>query len=593
MSGEDRKRELLAELEKRKVRAQRFGEPTEEIERKIQRIERFGLDAADAAGVSKIGSELRGSKRGRTTAEEPPTKQKARAAEPQVSVRHLLTRKKSLLLVGGARNASVFLSKTSMTRNASSAKRVLDLHPRRIIIAHTPQMPPAHSSACSICGAQPSKYTCPYCSATTCTFECFSAHKTNRVCAHARFEHAKPKPGPPRSLLRQGHSYDYVSMKDYNYNTMIQDYQFLNDVGRMVSQTGRDIADSRMMPTQGAQKPRTAAQHRREHLARHLAFRKLPIMLLPDGMSRRMENRTLWEPKRTLLSFSVAFACPRAKQSADPVLARFRDGFVLHGQPSTADLFRILMDELERSSASASGVSLTQWCVRMPSQEQKRRRTAEDHIRTTWRISRQLLEHLSLSIPPGTLDAGIYNALPDDAVLLMRIYPSRLRNESTPRFLDWWHRKGAMQERDERIERIEPSGPIVPLHVLDNVPHFANTDAPEEEARSPRRTLVRLATGGSNGALPIEQTLRRLPYDFGIVEFPELELWSKQNMLQAERRGEIHVLILHPKQATDTPVGAGSPEEPSGPEMLLHQEKKKATPPAAPTLVSYASSEED
>lgn len=137
MSGEDRKRDLLAELEKRKARAQRFGEPTEEIERKIQRIQRFGLEAADAAGVSKIGSELRGSKRGRTTAEEPPTKQKAHVAESHVSVRRLLTRKKSLLPAGDVLSASVFRSRTSMTRSASSAKRVLDLHPRRNIIAHT------------------------------------------------------------------------------------------------------------------------------------------------------------------------------------------------------------------------------------------------------------------------------------------------------------------------------------------------------------------------------------------------------------------------------------------------------------------------
>lgn len=150
-----------------------------------------------------------------------------------------------------------------------------------------------------------------------------------------------------------------------------------------------------------------------------------------------------------------------------------------------------------------------------------------------------------------------------------------------------------MQERDERIERITHSGPIVPLHVLDNVSQFANTDAPEEEAQSPRRTLVRLAAGGSSEPLPIEQTLRRLPYDFGIVEFPELEMWSKHNMLQAERRGEIHVLILHPKQPADTPEAPGATEGPSGPEMPQPQEETKATPPAAPTLVSYASSEED
>ncbi|WFD36420.1 Box C/D snoRNA accumulation [Malassezia cuniculi] len=420
-------------------------------------------------------------------------------------------------------------------------------------------MPPAHTSACGVCGAPSSKYTCPYCSVTTCTFDCFSKHKSSRVCTHARTEHATPKPGPPRSLLRQGQAYDYVSMKDYTYNNLVQDYQFLSDIGRMVSQTGRSIAGARMMPSaQGPQQPRTAAQHRREHLSRQLAARKLPIMLLPDGMSRRAENRTSWDGKKSLLTFTVSLAFPRARRSDVPALAKLSSGSVLHNQPSTSDLFRIAMDELEQTSAALADQSLAQWSLGHGN-AQKRRRTAADDARTTWRISRQLLEQIGLAIPPGTLEAGVYHTLPDDAVLLMRIYPSRLRNESTPRFLEWWHRKGAAQDRDERHERMAHSGshsdnysgPIVPLHVLDNVSRLAGTDAPEEEVKASTRTLVRVATGGSADSIPIEETLRRLPLDYGIVEFPELELWPKQSMLQAERKGEIYILILHPKASPD------------------------------------------
>lgn len=91
-SDEERKRTQLAELEKRKARALRFGEPVEDIERKIQRIERFGLEAQDAAGIAKIDTELRGAKRGRSTQEERPAKATKGAAAPapaaeQVSVR--------------------------------------------------------------------------------------------------------------------------------------------------------------------------------------------------------------------------------------------------------------------------------------------------------------------------------------------------------------------------------------------------------------------------------------------------------------------------------------------------------------------------
>lgn len=383
-------------------------------------------------------------------------------------------------------------------------------------------------------------------------------------------------------MLRTGHSYDYVSMKDYNYNTLVQDYQFLSDVGRMVAQTGRDIADARILPSANGQKLRTAAQHRREHLAKQLSYRKLPVMLLPDGMSRRMENRSVWEPKRSALYLSAAFAFPRAKATSDPALARLSNGIVLHGQPSTSDMFRMLMDELENASAQAAGTSLAQWCVGAPENTQKRRRTAEDDARTTWRISKQLIEHLGLAIPHGTLDVGIYCALPDDAVLLLRIYPSKLRNESTPRFLEWWHKKGAARERGERFERMARSGPVVPLHVLDNVSRISGVDAPEDDERAPTRTLVRVETGGNSEAIPIEETLHRLPLDFGIVEFPELELWPKQSMLQAERRGDIHVLILHPKaNGTDEPPMATNP-----PAM-------DAGESGPSTLVAYASSDDE
>lgn len=126
------------------------------------------------------------------------------------------------------------------------------------------------------------------------------------------------------------------------------------------------------------------------------------------------------------------------------------------------------------------------------------------------------------------------------------------------------------------------SGPVVPLHVLDNVSRISGVDAPEDDERAPTRTLVRVETGGNSEAIPIEETLHRLPLDFGIVEFPELELWPKQSMLQAERRGDIHVLILHPKaNGTDEPPMATNP-----PAM-------DAGESGPSTLVAYASSDDE
>nr|CDI53009.1 sap domain-containing protein [Melanopsichium pennsylvanicum 4] len=58
-SEEERRQALIAELEKRKARAAKFGQPLGEAERKLERAIKFGLDAADeAAEVAKLGQAL-------------------------------------------------------------------------------------------------------------------------------------------------------------------------------------------------------------------------------------------------------------------------------------------------------------------------------------------------------------------------------------------------------------------------------------------------------------------------------------------------------------------------------------------------------
>lgn len=59
---ETRKAEVIAELEKRKARAQKFGMPTEEIEAKLHRIHRFGLEEEAAASLQALDGELKGGK---------------------------------------------------------------------------------------------------------------------------------------------------------------------------------------------------------------------------------------------------------------------------------------------------------------------------------------------------------------------------------------------------------------------------------------------------------------------------------------------------------------------------------------------------
>lgn len=165
-------------------------------------------------------------------------------------------------------------------------------------------MPQAQGTPCSVCGTLACKYTCPYCDAVSCSLPCFKTHKADRVCASAREAlERRTAIGAPTSLLARGarDPSRYVPMRDYDYGQMVQDYQFLSQVGSVVTRAGRTLADAKMVPEPAKQgsTPRRlpAAQHRRERLSKQIGFQKLPVMLLPDGMSKRQQNKTSYDPK--------------------------------------------------------------------------------------------------------------------------------------------------------------------------------------------------------------------------------------------------------------------------------------------------------
>ena len=88
----------------------------------------------------------------------------------------------------------------------------------------------------------------------------------------------------------------------------MQDYQFLSQVGRVVTSAGRELTDSNMVSDDkskpGPPRRLTASQQRREQLAKQLGFQRLPIMLLPNGMSKRKQNRTSWESKYVCITLT-------------------------------------------------------------------------------------------------------------------------------------------------------------------------------------------------------------------------------------------------------------------------------------------------
>lgn len=62
-SAEERKASLIAELEKRKARAARFGQELGEADRKLERAIKFGLEEEDGASLKTLEGELSGKKK--------------------------------------------------------------------------------------------------------------------------------------------------------------------------------------------------------------------------------------------------------------------------------------------------------------------------------------------------------------------------------------------------------------------------------------------------------------------------------------------------------------------------------------------------
>lgn len=224
-----------------------------------------------------------------------------------------------------------------------------------------------------------------------------------------------------------------------------------------------------------------------------------------------------------------------------------------------------------------------------------------------------------------------------DTLLLLRVYPLRLRNETTTRFLDWWTRKGAaLEQADGGPAPVSTPrrDPLVPQHILETVAKLhGGTSAPptaaadEALAWSSRAMYVEVPSTAT-----VEWVLRSLPEAYGIVEFVELELWPKDAFATAERRGRAQLIPLgayrppvadarkehaNAKSASHTEAGSASdpseggvPEEQAtlqegAPPEVVPSSETRAVPsavptappsvsePAAPLLVAYSSSESD
>jgi hypothetical protein len=100
----------------------------------------------------------------------------------------------------------------------------------------------------------------------------------------------------------------YVPLNKYGWGTMMDDYVFLEDIGRKVGDWGKEIVRGRFAQgARGAGRGRGRVMGRggmagggrtkRDLLKMQLELRDIEMDLLPVGMERRKVNQSCWDSK--------------------------------------------------------------------------------------------------------------------------------------------------------------------------------------------------------------------------------------------------------------------------------------------------------
>ena len=151
---------------------------------------------------------------------------------------------------------------------------------------------------CAFCKFKYAIYTCPRCAFKSCSLACSNGHKESMDCSQVRDKTV------------------YVPMNQYGLGTLANDYVYLEEVGRQVTEWGRDIGQNGYMDASARSDSRGHARgrgrvgrgrggisrqagrnHRREILRDRLEEEDIEMLLLPEGMERRRMNQSTWDPK--------------------------------------------------------------------------------------------------------------------------------------------------------------------------------------------------------------------------------------------------------------------------------------------------------
>ncbi|KAM6458616.1 box C/D snoRNA protein 1 [Liasis olivaceus] len=136
---------------------------------------------------------------------------------------------------------------------------------------------------CELCNTEAAKYRCPRCMTYSCSLACVKKHKALSSCNGIREKAA------------------FVSMNEFGNLTLLSDYRFLEDVGRLADRSARDAI---------SHKPKS---NRFVNFLRNRARRhKICLQTLPIGFTKRRENSTFYSNKEQKFYWHLKLIFPHS-----------------------------------------------------------------------------------------------------------------------------------------------------------------------------------------------------------------------------------------------------------------------------------------
>ncbi|ORX74504.1 hypothetical protein DL89DRAFT_264364 [Linderina pennispora] len=233
------------------------------------------------------------------------------------------------------------------------------------------------------------KYKCPGCMARTCSAACSKEHKQETGCSGQR-DRTK-----------------FVKRAEYDANTLMSDYGFLQELSRDHDNLTR-LVKEQGVPTGNASKGRKPMQQaglallpslltQKNTVTRARVNRNVSIRYMSPGIQRHAQNKTLWSKSHSRLVWTIEVSVPELEGVADKWI---ETGF--HDVCQLGDLWeRLLLFNSSDSKKPVDTVTSSAADTRPP----PRKRAKQDFIKISL-PSDDGSEHIFKSnIPRPTLDA--------------------------------------------------------------------------------------------------------------------------------------------------------------------------------------------